>query len=195
MCVKAVSEESFSILYCPDEYKTQRMCDEAVDKSLKTLKLIPDWFVTSKMSKKLFGALYADENTLHFNEDFGNVVFSCNEMGIPNTDLNNNNLDDNFDEDHPDTIIHIKLLAWHTKFEKRKVLKKKISKKLMPIVVAWHPKRWWSSCISEDKKKEIKLIFTEGLSKFEPVVYNMWVLKHFGTKNCRILLVEMFKLI
>ena len=51
MCDKAVSEESFLILYCPDEYKTQRMCDEAVDNSLKTLKLIPDWFVTSKMIK------------------------------------------------------------------------------------------------------------------------------------------------
>ena len=69
--------------------------------------------------------MYADENILHFDEDFGNVVFSCNEMGILNTDLNNNNHDDNFDEDHPDTIIHIKLLAWHIKFEKRKVLKKR----------------------------------------------------------------------
>ena len=33
------------------------MCDEAVDDSLATLELIPDWFVTSKMIKKLFTAL------------------------------------------------------------------------------------------------------------------------------------------
>ena len=29
--------------------------------------------------------------------------------------------------------------------------------------VAWHPKRWWKFCLSEDDKKEIKLIFTEWL--------------------------------
>ena len=28
------------------------MCDEAIDNSLAALKLIPDWFVTSKMIKK-----------------------------------------------------------------------------------------------------------------------------------------------
>ena len=46
-------------------------------------------------------------------------------MGILNIDLNNVNLDNNFDEDDPDTIIIIRLLAWHIKFEKRKALKKK----------------------------------------------------------------------
>ena len=68
--------------------------------------------------------MYADENILYFNEESGNVVFSCNEMGILNIDLNIINLDNNVDEDVPDTIILIRLLAWHTKFEKRKALKK-----------------------------------------------------------------------
>ena len=45
-------------------------------------------------------------------------------MGILNIDLNNNNLDNNFKEDYSDTIIHIRLLDWHIKFEKGKVLKK-----------------------------------------------------------------------
>ena len=45
-------------------------------------------------------------------------------MGILSVNLNNINLDNNFDEDDPDTIILIKLLAWHIKFEKRKALKK-----------------------------------------------------------------------
>ena len=116
MCGRVVSEDPFLIVSCTDKYKTQRMCDEAVDDSLAALKLIPDWFVTSKMIKKRFTALYADENTLYFNEDSGNVVLSLNEMGILNIDLNNINLDNNFDEDDADIIILIRLLAWYIKF-------------------------------------------------------------------------------
>ena len=80
------------------------------------------------MTRKLYTALYVDENILYLNEDSGNVVFSCNEMDILNIDLNNINLDNNFDEDHlhhRDSIIHTRLLAWHIKFEKHKVLKKR----------------------------------------------------------------------
>ena len=51
----------------------------------------------------------------------------------------------------------------------------------MPI--ALHPKRWWIFCMSKDEKKEISPIFTEGLSKCAFVVYNIGVLKHFGTEN------------
>ena len=132
---------SFLIIYCPDKYKTQEMCDEAVDDSLAALTLIPDWFVTSKMIEKRFTALYATENILCFNEDSRNAVYNCNERGILNIDLNNNNLDNNFDEDDPDTIILVRLLAWHIKFEERKALKKELHEELMPV--AWHPKRWW----------------------------------------------------
>ena len=45
-------------------------------------------------------------------------------MGV---NLNNINLDNNFDEDDPDTIILIRFLAWQIKFEKRKELKKMVS--------------------------------------------------------------------
>ena len=61
------------------------------------------------MIKNFFTALYADENVLYLNEDSGDAVFSYNEMGINYIDLNNSNLDNNFDEDDPDTIIHIRL--------------------------------------------------------------------------------------
>ena len=99
------------------------MCDKTVDDF--ALKFAPDWFVTSKMIKILFADLYAGENILYVNEDSGNVVFICNEMGILNTDLNNINLDDtNYDEEDPDIIIHVRRLVWHIKFEKRKELKK-----------------------------------------------------------------------
>ena len=53
------------------------------------------------------------------------VVFSCNEIGILNIDLNDINFN-NFDEDGLDNIILIRILAWHIRFEKRKELKKKM---------------------------------------------------------------------
>ena len=83
------------------------MCDEAVDDSLAALKLIPDWSVTSKMTNELYTALCAYENIPYFND----VVFSCTEMGILNIDINNTNLDNDFVEDDPDTVILIRLLA------------------------------------------------------------------------------------
>ena len=54
-------------------------------------------------------------------------------------DLDKINLDDdnNFDEDDPDIIIHVRLLARRNKFEKPKALKEKIGKELMSVV--WHP--------------------------------------------------------
>ena len=76
------------------------------------------------MIKKLFTALYADENILYFNEGPGDVAFNCSGIGILNIDPNDINLDNNFDEHDPDTIILITLLAWHIKFGKRKELKK-----------------------------------------------------------------------
>ena len=79
-------------------------------------------------------------------------------MDIFNLDLNNINLDNNFGEDDPDTIILIRLLAWHIKFKKSTALKKNIGGELMPI--AWHPKRWWNFYMPEDEKKEIESIFT-----------------------------------
>ena len=76
------------------------------------MKLIPDWFVTIKIIKEIFTALYADENILYFSK----------EMGIPNIDLNNINLDNNYAENDPDIIFLVRLLAWHIKFEKYKTL-------------------------------------------------------------------------
>ena len=65
-------------------------------------------------------------------------------LGINNINLTSNfdeiNLNSNFDEDDLDTIIYIRILACHIKFEKHKVLKKELNKKLKPV--AWHPERW-----------------------------------------------------
>ena len=58
-------------------------------------------------------------------------------MSLLNIDLNCINLDaNNFDEDDPDTIIHVRLLAWKQSF---KALKKELNKELMSAV--WHPNK------------------------------------------------------
>ena len=64
LCGRVVFEDLFLIVYCPDKYIIQKICDEAVDDPLAALKLIPYWFVTSEIIKKLFTALCADENIL-----------------------------------------------------------------------------------------------------------------------------------
>ena len=71
------------------------------------------------MIKKIFIALYEDRNILYFNENSGNVVFFSGKIGILNIDIN---LDNNCDEDDSSTIIIMRFLAWHIKFEKGKAL-------------------------------------------------------------------------
>ena len=116
------------------------MCGKAVDDCLAALTFIPDWLVASKIIKKLLTALYEDDNILYFNEDSGNAVLSRNKMVILNIDLNNINLDDtNYNEDDPETIIHVRPLIWHIAFENHKALKKELNEELM--LVAWHPRR------------------------------------------------------
>ena len=127
---RVISENSFMILYCPDKCKTQRICDVAVEDCL-TLKFA-NWFVTSKMIKKLLTALNADYNIHYFSKDSDN--------------LNNINLDNtNYDEDDSETIISIRLQACHIKFEERKVPKKELHDQLMLIL--WYPRRWRSQLL------------------------------------------------
>ena len=52
MCDRVASEDSFLIVDCPDKYKTQRICDKAVDDSLAESKLIK---VKSLKNFLLFG--------------------------------------------------------------------------------------------------------------------------------------------
>ena len=68
ICDIVVSLYPFLIVYCSDKCKTQRIYDETVDDSLAALRAIPDWFVTSKIIKKIYAALYADDGLLLFDE-------------------------------------------------------------------------------------------------------------------------------
>ena len=68
-------------------------------------------------------------------------------MGILDLDFNNIDLDNsNYNEDDPDTIIHVRFLACR----KKSLEKKKTREELMPIT--WHPRRWWNFCISKMRK-------------------------------------------
>ena len=77
-------------------------------------------------------------------------------MRILATDLDKIKLDNgnSFYEDDPDTIIHFRLLPWRSNFKKCTALKKKITEQLMPI--AWHSRKWWHFCMTEDEKKKYK---------------------------------------
>ena len=63
---KTVSSDAFMLKYCLNRCKTQKMCDKAVDDFLPALKFVPDWFVTSKLIKKLHNAPFADDYILFF---------------------------------------------------------------------------------------------------------------------------------
>ena len=57
MCNKAIDKCNFVFDSNPDQFKTQEMCDKIVSDDLFKLKycsikIFPDWFVTSKMIKK-----------------------------------------------------------------------------------------------------------------------------------------------
>ena len=82
------------------------MCDKAVNDFLPVLKFVPDWFVASKIIKKLHNAIFADD-ILIFDEDSRNVTFSSYQVGIHSVDLNINI----FNKNDPGTIIHVRLMA------------------------------------------------------------------------------------
>ena len=98
MCDSVIHEDPISIRfllrYVSDQYKTQKMCNKAVDYSLAALKFFPDSFVISKMIKIIVTAFYTDENILYFYDNSNNVGFTCNGMGNLSVDINNTNLDD-----------------------------------------------------------------------------------------------------
>ena len=69
---------------------------------------------------KVLWVLLANDDILFFDKGFSKVTFFANEMGILGVDLDKINLDNDFYKDDPETTIHVRLLAWCHKFEKRK---------------------------------------------------------------------------
>ena len=62
ICEKVASEDPFLIVDCSDRYKTQRMCDDAVDDSLAALKFVPDCFSALKFIPDCFFTVKGSKN-------------------------------------------------------------------------------------------------------------------------------------
>ena len=79
-------------------------------------------------------------------------------MSILGVDLNINKLDHvSFNVYECQTLIHVIRKDCRNRLKQRKVFKKCISKKLMPV--AWNPKRWWDWSMSKDQKKRRRIKF------------------------------------
>ena len=87
MSDRVISEDTFMLVYCPDKYETQKMCDEAVDDCLTVLKFVPDWFFTSKTMKILDNVLHANDDILFYDEDFAKVTIIACQRHILAADL------------------------------------------------------------------------------------------------------------
>ena len=129
-CDRVASEHPFMLIYYPDRYKTPKLRDETVDDCLTALTFIPDWFVTIKMLEKLHDLLLTNDDIIVLIKVLSKVTFFVDKLGILGVDLDKIKLadDNNFDEDNPETIIHVRLLTWCNKFEKRKAFIKDINK-------------------------------------------------------------------
>ena len=110
------------------------------------------------MIKKLNNAIFSSDDIDLVIEDSGNVSFCSDEMGVLSVDLNNINLDDdNFIEDDPETIIHVKFMAWRNEYKQHNACEKDMSKELMPAV--WPSTRWWDCACQKMRKKKNKTSF------------------------------------
>ena len=86
--------------YTPDQYKIHKMCDEAVDYYLLTLKFAPDWLVTNRMLEKLDNFVFSSDAIIFNHVDYNIITFlsdnvDFNTIGLHNINFNN----DNFDEE------------------------------------------------------------------------------------------------
>ena len=75
-CDKVVSEDPFMLKYFPEKYKTQEMCEKAVDCFL-AFKFVPDWLVKNKMIEKLQSAIFFYEYII-FGDLDSDFIEQCN---------------------------------------------------------------------------------------------------------------------
>ena len=100
--------------------------------------------------------MFADEFLVFFDKDSSNAIFCCNEMSFRTVNLNNINLDNNFEEGNLILLLLSDFWLGMVNSKTQSTLKR--SQELIPI--AWHPIGWWNFCMSEDEKKEKDSIFT-----------------------------------
>ena len=109
--------------YYPDNHKIQTMCDETVDFYLITLncyryeyeyQMIPDDL--NNILERLDNSVFSNCDIFLHNVCSNIITFPCDDMGSNNIDGKNINLnDDNFDEDDPETMNHVRLIIWRNR--------------------------------------------------------------------------------
>ena len=71
------------------------------------------------MLKKLDDVVLSNDNIVFINEDSDNVTIFSDDMGLNTLCLGKINLDDdNFDDDDPDTIVHVRLMDWCNRYNR-----------------------------------------------------------------------------
>ena len=63
MCNEVIVERPWLLQYIPDQFKTQEICDNAVNHSQYMLEDVPDWLVTQQQLKRWYDhdSCYDDE--------------------------------------------------------------------------------------------------------------------------------------
>ena len=145
MCDKVVSNKLCMLLFVPDHFWMQGMCNDIMRTMPDAFHLIPDCFKTQKMCGQ---AIKEDSSSLQFVPDW----FDTRDwMWMWYDDY------DDDDGHHWDNDDEAKFFEWYDGYKKRKAQKASIKKELIPV--AWHPSRYWDRCMSEDEKKETEKLW------------------------------------
>ena len=161
MCDEAVACNPRMLWCIPDQYKTQKMCDKAVEAGPFCpcyLASVPDRFKTEEMCIKAVEAglwlMYHVPGHLKMQEMCDKAVRDDHSslQYVPDWFVTQQQL----------KLWHVyddfyKRTEWYDGYQKRKTQKASIKEELLPI--AWHPSRWWDWCVPEDKKKETEKLF------------------------------------
>ena len=73
---EVVFKERFILTYYPDRYKTQEMCDKAVDSFLLPLEFVLHCFFTSKVIDKLNNSVFSNDDLFLHDLDSNIIRFS-----------------------------------------------------------------------------------------------------------------------
>ena len=156
----------------PNHFKTQKMCDKAVDCIPWSLAHVPNYFKTQEMCNK---AVYKNPCCLKYLPDYLKAGVMCNKevvksirwylerpsppqylqylLGqVPDWFVTQQQL--KIWHDNDDYCNDDGLIKWHDGYQKRKAQKARIKEELMPI--AWHPDCVMDWCMSEDEKRSWK---------------------------------------
>ena len=104
------------------------MCDEVLDSYLPILKSVSDWFVMNKIVERFDSSVFSNGDSFFMMQILILSHFLAMIWTLILQTLNSINLvNDSFDEEDPESIIHVRFMAWCNRFKQRKVCKKKMS--------------------------------------------------------------------